>query len=36
MFDTTEYDALTFEDRDEVDAQNHEAALAILIDGNEW
>ena len=36
MFDTTEYDALDFEDRDEIDAQNHEMAAAILRDGNDW
>lgn len=36
MYDVTEYDSLSFEDRDEIDAQQHEMALAILRDGNEW
>lgn len=36
MHDTNEYDSLTFEDRDAIDAAQHDMALAILRDGNDW
>jgi hypothetical protein len=36
VYANAEYDDLTFEDRDAIDAQNHELALEILNDGNKW